>query len=143
MRCPNCNRFVSHEAEGDPEVELDATLSAVPDAAAPCGQVLHLALSGNITVTLDCAECGSPLMEARLDLDLEETLPWPEGLRLNADLSGVEVHDDLSRTDETRRERGRKVRFYGVNGTLEVRLGTWRHTLPYCEEVTSGEMDEA
>ena len=53
MRCPDCAKMVSY---GEPEIDAD-------DLAIDDGTV-----SGVVTITLPCAECGTPLKTASLDV---------------------------------------------------------------------------
>jgi hypothetical protein len=58
MRCPDCNKFVSFDVDGDPEVELEADEST--------GEV-----TGTVRIVNACQECGAELTEATFDVDVD------------------------------------------------------------------------
>jgi hypothetical protein len=58
MRCPNCNKFVSYD---EPEAELN---SVIVDSDGTT-------VTANATVNLNCADCGTVLKSA--DIEVEES----------------------------------------------------------------------
>lgn len=67
MRCQSCSKFVSFDAEQEPddvEVEVDATTGD---------------LSGSCRITNTCADCGTELTSAELELELTPDLTETKG----------------------------------------------------------------
>jgi phage FluMu protein Com len=52
MRCPDCNKFVSYD---EPQCELGSV------------EIIDNELLANVTVTLNCAECGTTLKDAEIE----------------------------------------------------------------------------
>lgn len=66
-RCPDCNKFVSLE-ENDPEIDLLLN---------PGDNPKDLVIEGTVRLVNACAECGTELKEAILDI--EQQIPMPDG----------------------------------------------------------------
>lgn len=91
MRCPDCNKFVSQELQ-DPEVNN-----------------IEINEDGNVTaevrICAACADCGTELKEATLDLEkdfgdeLKEHLGGSPSHELSIEEDGVSSIDDYKRTD--------------------------------------------
>jgi hypothetical protein len=131
MRCPDCNKFVPLDVDGDPEVELEADETT--------GEV-----TGTVRIVNACQECGTELTEATFDVDVEfsgaaehmEKYPEDEAHALELEEPTV---DRTSRY--TGKGRGTKT-FYGAEGVLTVRCRcgqTWNS--PWTDEVQASSMD--
>ena len=129
-RCPDCNKFVGYD-EAEPEVnslEINGTT-----------------ITGEVRVTLNCAECGTELRESNFEpeIELEFVGLNPEELTKHFDDEGlpregheVDVEGDaefMSRTEG--KGRGTKT-FYGYNLNYTVTCS--------CQEeaIHSGSMDD-
>lgn len=55
MRCPDCNKFVSYDADGDPEIDVEVSED---------GQI-----TGTVRIVNACGECGTELKEYTFDVD--------------------------------------------------------------------------
>lgn len=56
-RCNDCNKFVSYDDSTEPEVE---NIDITPDA-----------ITGEIRIVLNCAECSNELREGRFEFDID------------------------------------------------------------------------
>lgn len=88
MRCPECNRFVSFETRVD-DVELEIPCNPERDADG-----LSVTIDGSARLLRECAECGTELSEANLQIAMEIELtvePEPEEeLRVSCESYEVE-----------------------------------------------------
>lgn len=66
-RCPDCNKFVGLE-NGDPEVDMEMNLEGERKVGVIEEQ---FSVSGTAHLTRNCAECGSELKTADLNLESE------------------------------------------------------------------------
>jgi hypothetical protein len=110
MRCPDCNKFVPLDTDGDPEVELEADETT--------GEV-----TGTVRIVNACQECGAELTESTFDVDVEfegaaaHMEKYPEDEAHSLDLP----EPDVERTCR-QQGRGRGTRtFYGAQASLTVR----------------------
>lgn len=104
MRCPDCNKFVSNEEREPDSVDLD-----IDDD----GNV-----SGEVEIVNECAECGTDLRSASLDLEADSPFTAEEieeHRKAHPGCTGFDVEaDDPERTSRTE-GKGRGCRtFYGV-----------------------------
>lgn len=103
-RCPDCNKFVSYD-EQEPDVNIDV----VPNA-----DHTSLVISGTVTVTLPCAECGTELKTYEFEVEKEVDV---EGL---TDESSIDFNDDASFTSRSE-GKGRGTRtFYGYELNIDI-----------------------
>jgi len=148
MRCPDCNKFVSFDADTDPEIDCDVDEDG------------HI--TGSVRIVNQCAECGSELKEANFDVDVnvEDKLHdhwkangWkgkgaaPEGHR-ELDLSD----DSGSRTERTQTtdRHGKPIKshrymkhFYGAEATFMVACECGEtFEVQWSDEVQGSGMDE-
>ncbi|KKN04260.1 hypothetical protein LCGC14_1099180 [marine sediment metagenome] len=104
MRCPDCNRFVSVE-QGDPTEGLVL-------------QVSDEAVTGEVRLTLLCAECNTEMAEANVEVDMAFDLEHVDECGPD-ELTGVQPVVALSDENATASDRyegkGRGTRhFYGA-----------------------------
>lgn len=131
MRCPDCNKFVPLDTDGDPEVELEADEVT--------GEV-----TGTVRIVNACQECGTELTESTFDVDVdfpaaEEHMKGHEDSEAHA----LELEEpSVDRTDRsTGKGRGTKT-FYGAEADLTVkcRCGkTW--TEHWSDDIQASHMD--
>ena len=140
MRCPDCNKFVSFDTDNDPEVDSVDYQS---------GEV-----TASVRIVNVCAECGTEMKEATLELSEDVSDVVDEHVRacheLNAegeDISGHEITADEGSAERTMRTEGSgryTKTFYGV--TLDVTLtcdcGKWTHDVQLSDDVQASSMDE-
>jgi len=109
MRCPDCNKFVPFDDTTDPEVNLDITQPTSPDDNTA-------GISGDVRIVLTCAECGTELKEATLEVDVEVEIPLrpPDGTEWVKD-SEWELDSDSAENDQRTEGKGRGTKtFYGA-----------------------------
>ena len=101
MRCPDCNKFVSLDADTEPEVESD-DLDEGQD---------ELNFRVSVKITNNCAECSTELREATFECDdTFDTEP-------EKDVEYTMEIDDLGRSEKSEgKGRGTKT-FYGFEAT--------------------------
>jgi phosphate-selective porin len=104
-RCNDCNKFVSLDTDVEPD-ESDPTLSFSSTAD----------YDVNITIANNCAECGTELRTAELNLSGSFDIDIDEYDEDNRDNWTVEVQD-LCRI-ERGEGKGRVKTFYGVECTF-------------------------
>ena len=108
-RCNDCNKFVSIESEGDPELNIDT------DG--------HGNVSGSVRIVNECAECGSELTSATFDVTIDLTKEVEEHI---AEMhGGKEVeweldNEDASRTDRYDGKGRRAPHMYGVEVSVDL-----------------------
>jgi hypothetical protein len=125
MRCPDCNKFVSFDTDEDPEVDLSVDDEGV--------------VTGTVRIVNKCAECGTELKEATLDVEIDLSgdvrTHKDENHQSDEDSVTLEIGEsDASRTERSpsvdrngrpiRNPRYRKT-FYGaeVNATVRCSCG--------------------
>jgi hypothetical protein len=141
MRCPDCQKFVSFDSETDPEVNVES----VDEEGV---------VTGDVRIVNTCAECGTELKEASLDVEEDFSEEVAEHRKERKDAGEPdEDHDELtvetddgSRFDEMQDtdRHGKKIKrarymkhLYGaeVEITVECKCGekftrTWRDSVP-------------
>lgn len=126
MRCPDCNKFVSMDAESDPEFD-----EPTPE------QVLE-GCSVDVRITNNCAECGTELKEANLSIEL------PAGEEHDEHIDDLELEFSVERTDEG---GGRyKKSYYGVSitaiVTCKAKTCAFKHEVTAEDKCQAAAMDE-
>jgi len=116
-RCPDCNKFVSIDSEQDPEVNLDASETGV---------------TGDVQIANACADCGTELRTATLDVNVDaENLQnedgvtlatWYEGLTEAAkETAQFEVEETETERTSRSEGKGRSTHtFYGATVQFDV-----------------------
>jgi hypothetical protein len=120
MRCPDCNKFASYD---EPEVEENS----IDDAT-----------SIEVTVGLNCADCGGRLKEAQITLALGEE---PSHQDPACDGTWMVKNDAVDYEPSTRTEgtgRGTKT-FYGAKASWTVECDTCHAS----HEVTAANDEQA
>lgn len=140
MRCNDCNKFVSFDSESDAEINVTVDDEGV--------------ITGDVTFTNNCAECGTELKQGTLDIecDLSQQIvdhrdekkeagePVVDHDTLDVEDDGGQRFDEMQDTDR----RGKKIKnvrymkhLYGVEieFTVTCKCGetftqTWRDSLP-------------
>ena len=124
MRCPDCNKFVSFDAETEPEID-----ASVDDSGT---------ITGSVRIVNCCQECGQELKDATLEIEASvedeiEKHRREHGMTDDEKLPVGHVKLDLS-TDGSRTERtqthdrhGRSIKraryakhYYGAEATFTV-----------------------
>lgn len=133
MRCPDCNKFVAFE-ENDPEVELDVDDDGM--------------VTGTVRIVNACAECGSELKEATLDVEgsVEEEIVKCKGDPPDEEKDCPLSIEETSSGRTSRAEgkgRGTKT-FYGAEVEYEVtcECGKIKVTKQWSDDVQASSMDE-
>lgn len=107
MRCPDCNKFVGYDAEEEPEVEIEVDENGL--------------VTGSVRIVNKCAECGTELKEATLELEVDLSEECKEhhgdGHELSVEATNVERTEDSRGPKPSTPARYRKT-FYGA--TLEA-----------------------
>ena len=133
MRCPDCNKFVSLDTDGDPEVELEADETT--------GEV-----TGTVRIVNACGECGAELTEATFDVDVEfpaaraHMAKYPEA---EDEAHGFDMAEPTVERSERQTGKGRGVRkFYGASAdiTIGCRCG-FTETQPWADDIQASSMD--
>jgi hypothetical protein len=102
MRCNDCNKFVGQEPE-EPEAELEV---ARADGTDTCKEIT---VAGQVTVSVNCAECGTQLKQASFDVEESITLTDDKHCGEEHDLE-VEV-DSCEATEEYKGRKGAPARY--------------------------------
>ena len=113
MRCASCNRFVSFDAETEPEVDsLEIDEAGI--------------VTGSVRIVNNCAECGEELKEATFDLEISLEKECEE----HVNDEGEDKHSlsvEAGDTERTERSDGRpgaparyRKQFYGARVTVSV-----------------------
>lgn len=130
-RCPDCNKFASIEEE-EPEVEsID-----IND-----GQI-----SASVRITNNCAECGTEMTEAQLEIEdqLESSLLEKH----HGNKHEMSIEEDGVERDQRTEGKGRGLRtFYGARITYKVTCSCSKNDTPIHEgelydDVQASSMDE-
>jgi hypothetical protein len=143
MRCPDCNKFVGND-EQEPEVE------SVEVEADESG---HATVTASVRIVNACADCGTELTEATLDLEAEVTLE-PADHKCPSETAGEEPALDLeaeeTSSERTNRSDGKpntpsryRRTFYGaqVEATVKCRCGKIETTVTLADEVQASGME--
>jgi len=134
MRCPDCNKFVAYD-DADPEVQ---NLEIGDDGA----------VTASVTRTLTCAECGTELKSAELELTADPLDEVTEHLKakgpheLSVAEDGVEP---TSRTDGKGRPARYTRTYYGVELGYTVTCSCddkWEAGGSMDDDVQASDMDE-
>lgn len=135
MRCPDCNKFVAYD-DAEPEVQ---SLEVNDDGA----------VTASVTRTLTCAECGTELKSAEIELNGEPTDEVAAHLKtageheLAIDETGVEA---TSRSDSPGRPARYQRTYYGVELSYRVTCttcgGEWSDEGTLSDDVQASSMDE-
>lgn len=112
MRCPDCNKFVSFDAEVEPEVQ---------ESFDPRTGVVSI----DVRIVNACAECGAELKEASFQFEAETALRGP----------GLELEVEATRAERGEGKGRYRKQFYGV----EV---AWRLEHPEDGEVAGGTFED-
>lgn len=117
MRCDTCNKFVSFDADTEPEVDLRVEND---------GEV-----SGSVRIVNTCAECGEEMTETTFDVDIDLSEEIAEH-RKTCSERDLDLNEDVSRFDEfqTKDRRGRPIKlsryqrhYYGIEVKVTVTCG--------------------
>jgi hypothetical protein len=98
MRCPDCNKFVSFDAETEPEIDVDF-------------DEMTRTINGSVRIVNNCAECSTELKETTFDVDIDLSAEiedhWKEHGWKDGDAEAPEGHGsfDLSDDGGSRSER--------------------------------------
>jgi hypothetical protein len=138
MRCPDCNKFVPLDTEGDPEVELEADETT--------GEV-----TGTVRIVNACGECGAELTEAVFDVDVDFPAAEAHTVEMakqdpedKGEAHVLELEDpSADRTDRSEgKGRGTKT-FYGAEADLVVKCRCgFTETKPWSDDIQASHMDE-
>lgn len=105
-RCPDCNKFVGIEM-AEPELELEVDNDGL--------------VTGTVRMVQTCADCGSELAEASMDVEVQVELTHAEGCKKE---SGLEVEDESAENDDRYEGKGRgRKHFYVASVTGNVKCG--------------------
>lgn len=123
MRCPDCNKFVSGELE-DPHVD---------DVDVADGQVLL-----TTSITLVCADCGTPLKEA----EFQQTAELPPAVV--AAHAGHALSVAVSDAEPTEEKGPRGATLYGFVASVAVTCACGVSIAPvqFAEEIKVAAMDD-
>lgn len=132
MRCPNCDKFVSYD---EPEVEVDNYCIENEQAV------------GSVTITLNCAECGTPLAQAEEEFEINAHHPdgADEDHELEIKSTDVEGFDDYQTTNVNGKPIPSRYQkhFYGANISCEVECSCgWSETLTTDVKIQASSFDE-
>jgi hypothetical protein len=126
-RCPDCNKFVSLDAEVDPEINVTVDDEGV--------------ITGDVRIANACGECGTELLEStfsvEVDLSAEIRDHRDEHEKEKSEHNTLDVDDDGgSRVDEFKGPGRRAAHLYGaeVEFTVTCKCGekfsqSWRETV--------------
>lgn len=113
-RCPDCNKFVSLDSDVEPEVN-DVSIDE------------NGAITAEVRITNNCADCGSELTEANFSLEGQVQIEGHsgEGHELEAEDGGAERKQKSGYADKKTGKWvnafGRYAKtFYGVSLTVQV-----------------------
>lgn len=143
-RCNSCEKMVGYEA-GEPEMgELEVALSLSNNGDQ---EILEVAITGEITITATCAECGDELRQGTIEVNETEEfelgeLPELVVEWLNSSIDElepeVEEGDITSEIGETK-----KRKTVETFGNIEVKLfGIEIASIRVNDTTLVGEMDE-
>ena len=138
MRCPDCNKFVSFDAENEPEINDEA-----------------IDEEGNVTASVrivnNCADCGTELKEANFDLEVDLTVACAE--HVNAE--GEDTHDltvEIESNGRTERSDGKpgtparyRRTYYGAECSVKVSCTcdpNFEAKADWSDEIQGSSMDE-
>lgn len=122
MRCPDCNKFVSQEA-GDPEVD-DLSYS-------------NGTITGQVHITQNCAECGTLLKEAYLDIEIDSRF-------CTGDDHEVSLDESVSDTERSEGSGRYRKQFYGADLTVKLTCSCGKSAeVEWHDDIAASGMDEA
>jgi hypothetical protein len=123
MRCNSCNKFVSFDTDTEPEVDgLEVSCISQGEPIEKDGVrvvPVQVQVQGSVRMVNNCADCGTEMAEASLEIDQEYTIDIPaETITVDGKIRQLgdddfEVEDDgASRDDELQRtdRRGKPIR---------------------------------
>lgn len=138
MRCPSCNKFVSFDAESDPEIDGE-----------------DVDKEGNVTASVrivnNCADCGEELKEATFDLEVDLTEACKEHVNAEGETKHVlTVEIEASgRTERTDGKEGTPSRYrrhyYGAEASIKVSCecdADFEAKADWKDEIQGSSMDE-
>lgn len=139
MRCPDCNKFVSFDAQ-EPELTLEVELQYADKEPA------EATVSGSVRCVLACGECGTELKDA--EMEVEETvelvhIPDAESHEVSLDAESADPSDRVENKDRhgklIKNSRYMKT-FYGadISVTVSCTCGASADANFNCEEQASG-----
>jgi hypothetical protein len=133
-RCADCNKFVSYDDSGEPEVDVE---------------VDEVAITGTVRIALMCAECGTELRESTFDIDenIEGIFEHCTGEGHNLDVSCDSC--DLTTHQDTVNAKGKPIPFrsrktfygYSVAFTVICQCGK-KESYDFADSVQASHMDE-
>jgi hypothetical protein len=134
MRCPDCNKFVGLEMQ-DPEVNsLDVEVDITDKAAG----VATATVTCEVRIVRACADCGTELKEATLDMTEEVEIKFPKGVGA----SDVEVRE--ANVNQIEEGGGRYAKsYFGAEVEFEIVAGDQiLATGSMADKVAASGMDE-
>ncbi len=143
MRCPDCNKFASMDFS-DPELEGDIDVDVVYEKNAAGVGVGSGTVKCEVHLTRVCADCGTDLKEANLELEAEFDPPPPN------DDPDTEHDFEATETDVSGTERyegkGRGLKsFFGAEVSFTVKCSCgcgFEHEGTMTDEIQASHMDE-
>lgn len=131
MRCPDCNRFVSMETEVDDAVDV------VWDSGA---------VSAEVRVTRNCADCGTELKSADFLLEDDLSEHFPECLdKEKGDKEGHDVEVETDGVDIIEVGGGRYAKsYYGAEVSFTAKCSCGHeYSSTMNNKVAASEMEES
>ena len=129
-RCQSCAKFVEVNAEGEPEVDVDAKFD----------EDGNVSVEGSVRITNDCAECSELLQEATFDVSLVIDVEHAEGCAHDGD---PDLDFDAERFDEFIPPKAKRQKhMYGASATVKVTCDCGaKGELEWKETIQSSHMD--
>ncbi len=133
-RCPDCNKFVGYD-QAEPEMDIQVDVEKDADGH-PC----EAHVTGIVRLVLNCADCGSELAEANLDVDHDVAI-----LHIGDGEHEAQIVDESA--DSTDRYDGKpgtpsryRRHYYGADITGEIKCSCGAASKLECavEEQASG-----
>jgi hypothetical protein len=135
MRCPDCNKFVSLEMS-EPEINEDLDSNDEGE------------ITGSVRIVRTCAECGTELKEATLELkgDISEELPEKPTVAEGATAPTYEVTIEVDGTEALEEGGGRyKKSFFGAEISFTATCSwdpEWKYDGTVSEKIAASHMEE-
>lgn len=132
MRCNECNRFATFEQESIDDLD---NLELQAPATEHEGAVIPFLFSGEVTLNLNCQECGATLLSTTSDVtgilhevegsegDAECDHKWDDGE------ASVEASEKEGRVPTGKGKATKKVTVYGVEGSVTFKCEKCSRTL--------------
>lgn len=143
MRCPDCNKFVSMEL-GEPEVDsIEVEDADYDESGKGTGKVVC-----SVRVFRACADCGTELKEATLELEGEFELPPKDEAKAETEGEEAEHAFEVEETsiDQIEEGGGRwKKSYFGAEVFYTVTCGCgceFSHEGSFSDKVAASEMEE-